>query len=318
MRKINILVIPALLAIALSAMGQAKKPTLMVVPSDQWCNAHGYTQTIDDQGETEVVSDYKRALQNDKDLNNIITKIGVLMADRGFPLKDLQQSIKNVTNMSTEDLLITSKSTGSGIAESPLDKLRRTAKADILLEVNWQIETMGPKQYVTFSLKGLDSYTGKAVAGAEGTGAPSFSATAAVLLEEACQNHLDAFASQLQAHFDDMFENGREITIDIRVFNDGSGLDLEQEYDGFELSEIIDNLMAENTVNHRFNKSDATENYILFEQVRIPLYKDNGTPQDADSFTRNLMRYLRQAPYSLPCKIINRGLGRCLLVIGEK
>lgn len=211
-----------------------------------------------------------------------------------------------------------SKNNGAAIVENPLDKLRRTAKADIILEVSWQVETMGPKQYVTFNLKGLDAYSNKQIAGAEGTGSPSFSATVAVLLEEAAQNHLDAFAAQLQSHFDDMFANGREVAIDIRVFENNLGIDLEKEYDGYELTEIIDDWMAQNTVSHRFNKADATENYIQYNQVRIPLFKTNGMPQDTEGFTRDLMRFLRKAPYNLPCKILNRGLGRCLLIIGDK
>lgn len=290
----------------------------MVVPSDQWCSSHGYMQTFDNQGSTEQVPDYKLALQNDKDLNNVITKIGTLMADRGFPLQDMQQTMKSITNLSAEDKLIMSKNNGAGIVESPLDKLRRTAKADIILEVSWQVETMGPKQYVTFNLKGLDAYSNKQVAGAEGTGSPSFSATVAVLLEEAAQNHLDAFAAQLQSHFDDMFANGREVAIDIRVFENNLGIDLEKEYDGYELTEIIDDWMAQNTVSHRFNKADATENYIQYNQVRIPIFKTNGMPQDTEGFTRDLMRFLRKAPYNIPCKILNRGLGRCLLIIGDK
>ena len=141
-----------------------------------------------------------------------------------------------------------SKNNGAAIVENPLDKLRRTAKADIILEVSWQVETMGPKQYITFNLKGLDAYSNKQIAGAEGTGSPSFSATVAVLLEEAAQNHLDEFAAQLQSHFDDMFANGREVAIDIRVFENNLGIDLEKEYDGYELTEIIDDWMAQNTV----------------------------------------------------------------------
>lgn len=314
----TILSIVTMLFISISSFGQAKKPTLMVVPSDQWCSSHGYMQTFDNQGSTEQVPDYKLALQNDKDLNNVITKIGTLMADRGFPLQDMQQTMKSITNLSAEDKLIMSKNNGAGIVESPLDKLRRTAKADIILEVSWQVETMGPKQYVTFNLKGLDAYSNKQVAGAEGTGSPSFSATVAVLLEEAAQNHLDAFAAQLQSHFDDMFANGREVAIDIRVFENNLGIDLEKEYDGYELTEIIDDWMAQNTVSHRFNKADATENYIQYNQVRIPIFKTNGMPQDTEGFTRDLMRFLRKAPYNIPCKILNRGLGRCLLIIGDK
>ena len=156
------------------------------------------------------------------------------------------------------------------------------------------------------------------MAGAQGTGAPSFSAEVPVLLEEAVQDNMDNFTAQLQAHFDDMMANGREVVIDVRVFDNGSGLTLEEEFNGTELSEIIDDWMAENTVNHRFSKADATENYINYDQVRIPLYKANGMPQDTNDFTRTLAKFLRNAHYNIPCKVINRGLGRCLIVLGEK
>ena len=54
MMKCKCILSVALLAVfSLSAMGQAKKPTLMVVPSDAWCKEHGYEQTFDNQGTAE-------------------------------------------------------------------------------------------------------------------------------------------------------------------------------------------------------------------------------------------------------------------------
>lgn len=317
MKKISIIIALFTMCIA-TAFGQAKKPKLMVVPSDAWCKQHNFTKTFDNQGTEEVIPDYQKALSTDKDLNNVISKINILMADRGFPLQDMQQSLKSINNISAEDRLLTSRTSGATIAESPLDRLRRTAKADILLEVDWTISEVGPKKTVTYNLKGLDAYSNKQVAGAQGTGAPSFSAEVPVLLEEAVQDNMDNFTAQLQAHFDDMMANGREVVIDVRMFDNGSGLTLEEEFNGTELSEIIDDWMAENTVNHRFSKADATENYINYDQVRIPLYKANGMPQDTNDFTRTLAKFLRNAPYNIPCKVINRGLGRCLIVLGEK
>lgn len=317
MKKISIIIALFTMCIA-TAFGQAKKPKLMVVPSDAWCKQHNFTKTFDNQGTEEVIPDYQKALSTDKDLNNVISKINILMADRGFPLQDMQQSLKSINNISAEDRLLTSRTSGATITESPLDRLRRTAKADILLEVDWTISEVGPKKTVTYNLKGLDAYSNKQVAGAQGTGAPSFSAEVPVLLEEAVQDNMDNFTAQLQAHFDDMMANGREVVIDVRVFDNGSGLTLEEEFNGTELSEIIDDWMAENTVSHRFSKADATENYINYDQVRIPLYKANGMPQDTNDFTRTLAKFLRNAPYNIPCKVINRGLGRCLIVLGEK
>jgi len=301
----------------LSVAGQAKKPTLMVVPSDAWCKEHRFEQTYDNQGTEEQIPDYKAALTSDKQLNAVISKINTLMADRGFPLKDLQQSVKSISNLSAEDRLITSKASGSAITESPLDRLRRTAKADIILEIDWTVNTMGPKSSVTYNLRALDAYSNKQVAGAEGTGKGSFSAELPVLLEEAVQDHMDIFVDRLQKHFDDLLTNGREVTLDLRVF-DNSMVDFETEFDGYELNEIIDNWLAENCVNHRFSKSDATETMVLYEQVRIPLYKSNGMAQDTYGFARELARFLKSTPYNIPVKTVNRGLGRCLIILGEK
>ena len=44
--KIKNLLSIALLTCSLSVMGQAKKPTLMVVPSDAWCKEHKYEQAF--------------------------------------------------------------------------------------------------------------------------------------------------------------------------------------------------------------------------------------------------------------------------------
>ncbi len=302
---------------SLSVMGQAKKPTLMVVPSDAWCKEHKYEQAFDNQGTKEMIPDYKAAVSTDKQLNAVISKINNLMADRGFPLKDMQQIIKSISNLSAEDRLITSKNSGAAITETPLDRLRRTAKADIILEIDWTVNTVGPKSSITYNLRALDAYSNKQVAGAEGTGKGSFSAEIPVLLEEAVQDHMDAFVERLQAHFDDLLTNGREVVLDMRIF-DSSAVDFEKTYDDYELNEVIDNWLAENCVNHRFSKSDATETMILYEQVRIPLYKPNGMAQDTYGFARDLARFLKAAPYNITVKTVNRGLGRCLLIFGDK
>lgn len=317
MRNKLLLLIVMLVICTLSAMGQAKKPSLMVVPSDAWCKEHGYEQMFDNQGTSETIPDYRAAVSTDKQLNAVISKINTLMADRGFPLKDLQQSVRSISNLSAEDRLITSKQSGSAIVESPLDRLRRTANADIILEIDWTVNTVGPKSSITYNLRALDAYSNKQVAGAEGTGKGSFSAELPVLLEEAVQDHMDSFVDRLQQHFDDLLTNGREVVLDMRIF-DSSIVDFEKEYDGYELNEIIDNWLADNCVNHRFSKSNATESMILYEEVRIPLYKANGMAQDTYGFARDLARYLGAAPYNIPVKTVNRGLGRCLLVLGEK
>lgn len=317
MKKVALFVL-ALVLYATSAMGQAKKPKLMVVPSQVWCSGKGYITSFDNQGEPEEIPDYKRALQNDRELMNVISKINILMADRGFQLQDLSQYLRSIQNTQAENSLIRTKTSGAALMESPLDRLRRTAKADIILEVDWLVNQTGPKKSVTYNLRALDAYTNFQVAGAQGTGAPSFSAEVPVLLEEAVQNNMDNFIAQLQAHFDDLMANGRQVVIELQIPDHCSDLDFEKEYDGKELTEILDDWMAENSVEHRFSKSDATENWILYDQVRIPLYSSNGTAMDTDAFARQIRDFLRKPPYGITCKIVNRGLGRSLIIVGEK
>lgn len=308
----------ALLFMPLLLWAQAKKPTLMVIPADTWCSANGYMTTFDDQGKKNNIPDYEQAIQTNMDLYNVVTKIGELMSEQGFPLKDLSQTVKSLKQSAAEDEMTTSRTGGSTLTESPLDRLLNRAKADILIEVAWKVNTTGPKRSITYTLRGLDAYTNKQVAAAQGTGAPSFSAELPVLLEEAVIEKMDGFVSQLQSHFDDLLTNGREVNIDIRVFDNGSGLSLEEEYDGEELTDIIDNWMAENTVNHRYNLSDATDNMMHFEQVRIPLYRTNGRPMDTRQFVGELRKFLSDAPYSITSKVLTKGLGRANLILGEK
>lgn len=315
MKKIISITLSFVLLSAL-AFGQAKKPTIMVVPSDNWCITNGFFLEFDNQGTKVKIPDYKRAFQENSDLNLVISSLNDMMSERGFPLKNMESAIKTLEAEAAENNMLTSKS-GAGVSESPVDALKRVAKADIIMQLTWTVNTTGPKKSITFNLQGLDSYTDKQIAGAQGTGAPSFSAEIAVLLQEAVTTHIDNFNSKLQLHFEDMFANGREIIIRIKKFDSWSE-DLESEFDGKELSTIIEDWMAANTVKGRFNTTDATENMMLFEQVRIPMFDDSGKAVDARGFARNLQKFLKDAPYSITNKLMMKGLGQAVIVLGEK
>lgn len=314
MKKL-ILLFAILSACATGVSAQAKKPIIMVVPSDLWCNRNGYMQSMDVDGVESRFPDYRRALMEDADLMLVISKINEMMTERGFPLKNLESSLKSIETTAAEDALTASRS-GSMLAESPLDRLKRTAKADIWMQVTWTVNQIGPKRSITFNLQGLDAYSDMQIAGASGTGATSFSSEVPVLLEEAVLQNIDNFNSQLQEHFDRLFENGREVKAVIRAwdsFADG----LEAEFDGMELSEIIENWIGNNTVGGRYNLTDATENFMSFEQVMIPLFNDGGRAFDTRSWLRGLQKFLRDT-YGIDSKLMMRGLGYAQLVVGEK
>jgi len=303
-----------LLLAAVVSYAQATKPTIMVLPSDNWCYRHGYTQTYDNQGQEVVVSDYAKALREDAKLSQAIHKIEELMNDYGFPLKDLEQTLKGLSNQSAEDAMLTSKS-GSAIAESPIDKLKKTAKADILVYLNWNTVVMGTRLKVHFDLAGMDAYTNNNVATAQGQ-TPPMETDEMSLLRGSVQKYMEDFTTQLQDHFTDMKEKGRQVSVRIKVWDDFED-GLEAEYDGVELSEIIENWMMKNCVSGRNHLSDATENMMYFDEVRIPLFDENERPTDARKWLNNLRKYLKNN-YQIESKLMMQGLGQAQLVIGGK
>jgi hypothetical protein len=293
----------------------------MVVPSDSWCVKYGYVQEFDNMGTKQIVPDYRAALQNDSNLLLAISKIGEMMTDRGFPPKDLEKSLKSLQEQAAEDAMLTSKQ-GSDVAESPIDKLKKVAKADIIMDLTYTVNQIGPKKSLTFNLRGLDAYTDKQIAAASGTGTPSFATELAILIEEAVLGHLDNFNAQLQAHFDDLFAKGREIIVRIKVWGD-SEYDLESEFgeDDLELGQIIEDWLSDNAVNGAFNTVDATENMMLFEQVRIPMVTTTSDGKerqvDARRWVGGLRKYLKDN-FEIESKLMTQGLGQAQLVIGSK
>ena len=203
---------------------KAKKPTIMVVPSDVWCNQNNFTQTFNNQGSEVLVPDYKKALQNDPTLLQVISQLNGMMAEKGFPLKNLESVLKSLEAESAEDAMRSSSKTGGELQTSPIDQLKMVAKADIWMQISYNVNGYG-MQSIQFNLQGLDAYTNKQVATAVGNGEPS-TGSVPELMQEAVNAHLDNFCSSLMDHFDDMFANGREVIMRIKVWDDW-GEDLE-------------------------------------------------------------------------------------------
>ena len=238
MKNKAIIFLALFMTVNLFVFGQAKKPTIMVVPSDVWCNQNGFMLEFDNQGTKVKVPDYKRAFQENVDLVNAVAEINTMMSERGFPLKDMANAIKTLESESAENAMMSGKD-GSSVSESPVDKLKKTAKADIWIQMTWSINTMGPKKSVTFNLQGIDAYTDKQVAGAQGTGNELIGAALPVMLKTAVLSNIDNFNAQLQTHFDDLFKNGREVILRIKKWDSFDG-DLESEYGGSELGDQIE------------------------------------------------------------------------------
>jgi len=307
----------AFFAITVNGFGQAKKPTLMILPSDNWCEQRIFMTEFDNQGTKQKVPNYKQAFQEDTELGQVISKIGSLMIDRGFPLKDVEQELKAIESRAAEDNMTSSTTSGSSISESPLDKLKNKAKADIIIQIWWKVTKTDNGKVVSFVLEAFDAYTSKRIASSTGNGEANNTDIVPVLLQNAILANIEPFAAQLQAHFDDMFNNGREILLTVKKWNSWDK-NMETEIDGKEITDYINEWMQKNTVKSRFTMADASENIIRFDQVRIPLFDSNNNAIDARQFAKGLQKYLKAAPFNFEVKLMTRGLGEAILVLGEK
>tara|TARA_B100001758_G_scaffold108332_1_gene92788 strand:+ start:1692 stop:2558 length:867 start_codon:yes stop_codon:yes gene_type:complete len=288
----------------------------MVVPHNNWMSQNGFMDSYQIQGNSYTYPNYKRALTENGDIINVIAKIGELMAERGFPLISLEKSLESLAAQEAEDAMLTSK-TGADVSESPIDKLKKVAKADIEMGIRWDIITQGPKKKVDFTILGTDSYTNQDIASASGSGEFAVGSTPVELLREAVLAQLDNFNSQLQAHFDDMFENGRKVSIRVKVWGDWEH-DLETEdFGDDELGILIEDWISDNTVNNKFSTVDVTENMMFFNPVRIPLYNEKGRAIDARRWANGLRKYLKNE-FEIPSKLMMNGLGQATLVLGGK
>ena len=308
-----------LLAFAISvscACVAQKKPTIMILPSDNWCTMRFFTTTYNNQGIKVRIPDYQKAFQEDPEIKAVIAEVGQLMTDRGYSVKDCEREFKALNNRMAEDNVTTSKTSSASLEESPLDQLKRRVKSDIIIYLDWVIRKDGSGRIITFTIEAFDSYTSKRIATATGTSKPS-NDPVPILLENAIGSNMKAFDKQLDNHFRDLKKHGREIVFTVRCW-DSWDKDLEEEYDGEELADCIQKWMQENTVDGSFNFSDGTENFMQFEQVRIPIFDEKGNAMDARSFATRLRKFLTKEPYNITSKVMVRGLTEAILVLGEK
>ncbi len=312
MRKLYLVILLGILMPVL-AMAQAKRPTVMVIPSDIWCNQNGCMVDFDNQGVIEKVPDYKAALLN-MELDQVITAFGGQMQDRDFPTKSLAQTIKNMQ----EDAALTQNAQladGGTVAKTPFDKLMESARADIIINIDWVVNKVGPKKSIVFSIKGIDAYTGFQIASAQlTTPAVMGQISVATMLVNCVEANIDEFNERLQSHFDDLFAKGRQVSVECLRSGD-TDFDFNTVMGSDELGYLIEDAFAELTVNGVFSLDVATPNKLTFNQVRIPMFNANGRAIDTRGWARTLVSKLRQDPAlaNIKMSIQPKGLGKVFI-----
>ena len=315
MKKYLSVFILALVCMPLNMVAQ-KKPTIMILPSDNWCEMRYFMTTYNNQGTKVKTPDYQLAFQQDMEIGPVISKIGGLLTALDYSIKDAEQEIKNINMRAAEDNVTFSKTSSATLVESPLDILKRRIKSDVLIQLSWQMNKEASGRSITFNLEAFDTYTSKRIASSTGTTAAS-SDPIHVILEQAVKDRIAEFDALMMKWYQDQQAQGREVVLTIRCWDNWEN-DLETEYEGEELTDCIQDWLKSHCVGGNYNLSDGTESFAQFEQVRIPLLDERGNALDARGFATQLRKYLNKPPYNIPAKVMQRGLGEAILFLGEK
>jgi hypothetical protein len=312
------------LVVALNFFAQAKKPTIMIKPADDWMNQPypnqpnvNFMMEFDNQGLKEMRPNYEVALLKYSNLNSVIGKIDAEMRKDGFETVLLETTLKELKqNQAENDARVGMKDKAPA---DPIEELRAVAKADIEFLVYWKVKKQGPRHAIeSFRLQGIDTYTNKPVAYAEGSGdwASINEVSEGDLLREAILSKMDGFKAELMATFTKMFEEGREVVLEISVAPQW-GKTLQSTFQGDELNIKIEDWVNDNTKKHRFGAPTLSKMNMTFKGCKIELYNASGRAQDAGVWVRPLKKYLTEL--GVPNVLVDPvGLGRVKLFLSDK
>ncbi|MDE6558975.1 MAG: hypothetical protein K2K29_03710 [Muribaculaceae bacterium] len=319
MKKISTILIMILAMAESLCAAEAKKPKLMVFPSDDWCVAHGYTLP------GTRTPDYEKALLN-PDMDAAVAVMGDIMAEMGYEMFSLKQELKNIHNSDAYSMVVTSKNDGM-VRESDRDVLTRNVACDFIVELSIEPKPFGARKMVEFKAQTIDAASNKILSGYTGTSSAS-SQPVAILIKEAVGGFIDNFCHKIDLAFTKMERDGREGSVEFKIADD-CPLHFENEVsingESGELAEYIEYVLGECAVDGAYNLKQKSRETLSFDQVRFPLFatvraggfgskSGKVKAQTMESFIKNVTDKL--SPLGISATIVPKGQGAAYVVLG--
>ena len=292
---------------------QQQKPAMLVIPSDQLLQQFGKLKQQEALGKTLQVRDYNGYLLTDQDSKFIISTIQSAFIQMGYPLNDLEQTLKSINEQEMLDAI-------DGIQKDAKTILLTTAKPDIILELDYNIVTDRSsrdfKKSLTYTLRAIDAFSNKVVATIQQTNfeGNSKTATPATLMESALAKDTKGFTQQINNHFNTIIETGRDITLRVTIDNSVNLTMSDECLDGDTYSDFIIDWVKVNTLLGAYNMNRNTETEMYFTNVKIKTLNDNGTQYSAYDFARELSRALNKG-CGIKSRNTTQGLGMATISI---
>lgn len=290
-------------------------PHVMVVPDLIYCKSHGFTQQFNNNGITETIPDYERALSEDPSLHAVLTQIAQLImeadANKKIVIVDLIEAINNAK----ADRAMAAANAGDE-SESVDEAIIRNSEADILVKVQFDLVKNGPEYRVSYVLNGTDAYTSRNFAPVSGLGKGSTSANPVVLLREAVFENMAPFTASLLKYYENMVNNGRMVALEIKTTSTSS-INMNSKVGQYTLREQIEDFLYDNTIDgNGTERVQSGNSFMRYQGIYIPLQvtiRGRQRKQGAKDIAQKLVNFLESNGVAAEYKI--RGLGKVNIYI---
>lgn len=296
------------------AQGKAVLPSVMVIPSSQFCIREGF-KNLDDPS----IPDYHRALREDPGgyLKFIMTLIGEYMNNQGYPLTQFENVVSE-RSLSEVRREMVSDSEGKMLETDPLYYLIGSQiLADIIVSLDYQLVKKGPEHVAVVVMSAVDARTAKNVSqkaiDIKLTFGSEFN-----MFRQGVAASMEDFSYQIKLHFNDIRKNGRPVLLELNIF-EGSNLNFNEPLNagGFDLLlDLVEDWYYENCVGQVVHNRITTDK-VLRSEVRIPLSDERGRPLTARRFANTLRKYLYEE-LSLEAKLEGISLGSASLSLDRR
>ncbi|WP_294452837.1 DUF6175 family protein [uncultured Bacteroides sp.] len=285
------------------------KPKLMIIPSDRMLKDEKCLTINTFNGKKTIIRDISGFIVKSEKSNSIISAIQKYFIQIGYPLNDLEQSLKAINNRQILD-------EADNIVKDAKTLLLNTVSPDIILELDYQENVItgrtSRKSYINIALSAIDVYSDKVIAVANKN---NLDMSLDEYLEKGITKDLETLEPQLRNYFTDIVTNGREISFRVTLSND-CPISLSDMYnnEGDTYSDWIRRWVITNAKNGSANMVSNTKKEMAFTNVRISNVMDDGTQFNAYEFAGKFRKEFFKT-FSLQSSNNSQGLGNALVII---
>lgn len=286
-------------------------PIIMVIPSDNLLEKYkAIKRSTNLERQDCIYRDYQSYLLANDDNKSMISAIQDCFVQMGYPLSDLEQSLKTINIQ--ESLALADR-----LQQDAKTVLLSSIHPDIIIELDYdyKIDLNSRDLYkkLSYSLSAIDAYTNKvfmtkSISGLYG------SESASLLFRQSLDDIIDNVSSEMKDYFADILYKGREISVRICIEKGANIILTDECATGDTYSDWIIDYLKVNTKKGAYKLQVNTDYEISFVNVRINNINIDGTQYNAYDWARDMCKSIRK-----DCGVIavnkSQGLGNILITI---